>query len=267
MRRAALLAALLLMLVLAPRARAAPAITMSGSPVVEALVADLAYFYGHAVKHAPRFSLAGGDTNTGMADAARRVVDAGMVSRNLGPADPPGLVLTPLALSGICLFTNAANPVPGLTRAEIQDILAGRTTSWAQIPGSTRTDAIVSATLSPTVGGRAVFESVFVDAATPELYSPRTFATDDQLRDFVEQTPAAWGFADLALTRPVHRVTYDGVACNRTTIRLGTYPAQRPLGVVTRGRPRGALARFLRWAARSRTARRVITSRYVAVGQ
>jgi phosphate transport system substrate-binding protein len=190
-----------------------------------------------------------------------------MVSRNLGPGDPPGLVLTPLALSGICLFTNAANPVPNLTRAQIQDILAGRITTWAQIPGSTRTDAIVSATLDPTVGGRAVFESVFVDVATPELYAPRTFATDDQLRDFVEQTPAAWGFADLALTRPVHRMSYDGVPCNRTTIRRGTYPAQRPLGVVTRGRPRGKLARFLRWAAHSRAARRVISSRYVELGQ
>jgi phosphate transport system substrate-binding protein len=266
MIRAALLAALAL-LVLASRAQAAPAITMSGSPVAEAVVADLAYFYGHAVTGAPRFSLAGGDTDTGIADAARGVVDAGMVSRNLGPGDPPGLVLTPLALSGICLFTNSANPVPNLTRAQMQDILAGRITSWAQVPGSARTDAIVSATLSPTVGGRAVFESVFVDLTTPEVYSPRTFATDDQLRDFVEQTPAAWGFADLALTRPVHRVSYNGVPCDRTTIRLGTYPGQRPLGVVTRGRPRGALARFLRWAARSRTARRVITSRYIAVGQ
>lgn len=266
MIRAALIAALVL-LVLAPRAQAAPTITMSGSPVAEAVVADLAYFYGHAVRRPPRFSLTGGDTNTGISDAVRGIVTAGLVSRNLGPGDPPGLVLSPLALSGICLFTNKANPVPNLTRAEIQDILAGRITSWAQIPGATRTDAIVSATLSPAVGGRGVFESVFVDDTTPELYHPRTFATDDQLREFVEQTPAAWGFADLALTRPVHRVDYDGVACTRTTVRLGTYPAQRPLGVVTRGRPRGALARFLRWAAHSRTSRRVISSRYVELGQ
>jgi phosphate transport system substrate-binding protein len=191
------------------------------------------------------------------------VVDAGMVSRNLIAGDPHGLVLTPLALSGVCLITNRANPVPNLTFGQIQDIVAARVTNWAQVPGSARTDAIVPATLDQTAGARQVFDSVFVAVGTPELYAPRTFATADQLRDFVEQTPAAFGYADLALTASVDRPAYQGVACDRRTIRLGAYPAQRPLGVATRGRPRGALARFLRWAARSRTARRVIGSRYI----
>jgi phosphate transport system substrate-binding protein len=260
MRRAALLAAVLA-LVLAPRAHAAT-ITMSGSSVSEALVADLAYFYRHAVPHPPRFSLAGGGTGTGLADAARGVVDAGMVSRNLLPGDPRRLVLTPLALSGVCLITNRANPVPDLAFGQIQDIVAGRVTSWAQVPGSPRADPIVPATLN-VAGARDVFDSVFVAVSTPVLYTPRTFSTSGELRAFVEQTPAAFGYADLGLTAPVHAVDYQGVPCERRTIRSGAYPAQRPLGVVTRGRPRGALARFLRWARTSRTARRVIESRYV----
>jgi phosphate transport system substrate-binding protein len=259
-RRAALLAVLVALAAAAP-ARAAT-VTMSGSSVAEALIADLAYFYRHAVPHA-RFALSGGGTGTGIADAARGVVDAGMVSRNLVTGDPHGLVLTPLAVSGVCLITSRANPVPSLTSAQVQDIVAGRVTSWAQVPGSPRTDAIVPATLDQTAGARQVFDSVFVAVGTPELYAPRTFATAAQLRDFVEQTPAAFGYADLALTAPVHRLVYQGVACDRRTIGLGTYPAQRPLGVVTRGRPRGALARFLRWAATSRTARRVIDTRYI----
>jgi phosphate transport system substrate-binding protein len=260
MRRVVLLAALLLAAAAAP-ARAGT-ITMSGSSVAEALVADLAYFYGHQERHTPRFSLTGGGTGTGLADAARGVVDAGLVSRNLLPGDPHGLVLTPLALSGVCLITNRANPVPDIAFGTIQDIIAGRITSWAQVPGSSRTDPIVPGTLD-TAGARDVFNSVFVAVGTPVVYTPRTFDTAAQLRDFVEQTPAGFGYADLALTTTVHRLTYQGVACSRRTIRLGTYPAQRPLGVVTRGRPRGALARFLHWVARSRTARRVIDSRYV----
>jgi len=263
-RRAVLLAALLALTAAAP-ARATTTITMSGENVTEALVADLAYFYRHAVPHPPRFSLAGGETDTGLADAARGVVDAGLVSRNLLPGDPHGLVLTPLALSGVCLITNKANPVPGITFGQIQDIISGGITSWAQVPGSPRTDAIVPATLTQTSGARRVFDSVFVALTTLPLYTPRTFATSAQLRDFVEQTPGAFGYADLALTSPVHALTYQGVACDRQTIRLGSYPAQRPLGVVTRGKPRGALARFLRWAATSRTARRVITARYLPV--
>jgi phosphate transport system substrate-binding protein len=264
------LAAPLLIAVLAPaaaapgRAAAAPpAISMSGAAISRSMVADLAYFYSHAVRRPPRFSLVSSSTNAGIGDVARGIVQGAMVSRNLGATDPSGLVLTPFALSGVCLVTNRANPVPGITRAQLQDLVAGRVTSWSQIPGSPRTDAIVPVTLDQSTGTRLVFDSVFIDVDTPVAYAARTFDTSPQVRDFIEATPAALGYVDLASAGPLHRLAYQGVACNRDTIRSATYPAQRPLGVVTRGRPRGALARFLRWARTSRTAHRVVASRYV----
>jgi phosphate transport system substrate-binding protein len=257
-------AAVALALAAAPPAHAAtPTITMSGSSVAQAVLADLAYFYSHASRSAPRFSFVGGGTTIGITDVTRGVVDAGMVSRNLGATDPPGLVLTPFALSGVCLVTNRGNPVPGLTRAQVQDLVAGRVTSWTQVPGSTRTDTIVPAALDLTAGARLVFESVFVDPATVISYTPRTFALAAQVRDFVESTPASWGYVDLALAGRLHSMTYNGVPCNRATIRSGAYPAQRPLGVVTRGQPSRALKRFLHWATTSRKGREVIASRYI----
>jgi phosphate transport system substrate-binding protein len=262
MKWAALLGAVAVLAAATP-AHAAPTITMSGSVVTEALVADLAYFYRHAVRDPPRFSLTGGVTASGIADTQRGIVQGGLVARNLVPQDPKGLVLTTLALSGVCLVTDRANPVPGLTREQIQDIVAGRVTTWGQIPGSRRTDAIVPVALDPTTGSGQLFQTLFVDVDTPVVYRPVTLATDTQMRDYVEQTPAALGYVDLALTGSLHVVTYDGVGCTRATVKSGTYPAQRPLGVVTRGRPRGALARFLRWATTSRKARQVIATRYV----
>jgi phosphate transport system substrate-binding protein len=250
-------------LALAAPARAAPTISMSGSVVVKPLVADLAYFYRHAVRHPPRFSLTGGVTASGIADAQRRIVDAGMVARELTPADPPGLVLTRLALGGLCLVTNRANPVPAITRAQIQDIVAGRVTLWSQVPGSPRSDPIVPVGLAATTGSAQVFLSDFVDLDTPLAYRPVTLPTDPDVRDYVASTPAAFGYVDVALAAPLHAVAYEGIGCTRATIRAGTYPARRPLGVVTRGRPRGALARFLRWVRTSRKARQVIATRYV----
>lgn len=264
MRRAALLAAFVVTAALPATARAAtPTISMSGAPITQAVIADLAYFYRHAVPHPPRFSLVGGSTNSGIADATRGIVDAGMVSRNLGATDPPGLVLTPFALSGICLVTNRENPVPGITRAQLQDVVAGRVTNWSQVPGSARADAIVPVTLDFTTGTRLVFDSVFVDLATPVVYTPRTLENSAQARDLIQATPGAFGYVDLALAGPLHKLTYEGVPCTRETVRAGTYPAQRPLGVVTRGKPKGALKRFLRWVATSRKARSVIATRYV----
>jgi ABC-type phosphate transport system substrate-binding protein len=67
-------------------------------------------------------------------------------------------------------------------------------------------------------------------------YRPVTLATETQVRDYVQQTPAAFAYVDHALAGPLHVATDARVACTRATIRAGTYPAGRPLGVVTRGR-------------------------------
>jgi phosphate transport system substrate-binding protein len=267
MRRAAAMLTVAITLTVAAPARAAPTITMSGDVVVGALVADLAYFYQHAVTRAPHFSLSGGNTSTGIADAQRGVSTAGLVSRNLLPDDPPGLVLTPLAISGICLISNRANPIPQLTRAQIQDIVAARLTNWSQIPGSPRTDPIVPVGRSLATGAGQVFQSVFVDLTTPVAWQPVTLPTSAQVRDYVEQTPAGLGYVDLALTKPVHAIAYEGIGCTRATIKNNRYPARRPLGIVTRGRTRPALARFLHWARNSRTARRVIATRYIPLSE
>jgi phosphate transport system substrate-binding protein len=255
-----------LALLAAPSASAAPRlITMSGATPTGNLTADLAYFYRHSVRHPPRFSIVGGGTGTGISDVARGIVDIGLSSRPLEPTDPPGLVLSPIAKSGVCLATNRVNPVPGITRAQIQALVAGTLTSWTQFPGSARTDPIASVGLDERAGGRSVFISVFVDLATPIAYNPRTLATAAQERDFIRQTPTALGYIDLAYTGELHVVPYEGVPCARSTIRSGAYPAHRPLGFVTEGRPRGAVRRFVRWIRHSRTARRVIATRYVPV--
>ena len=258
------LAVVLLTAVVVPDAPAARrTITMSGSTPTGALTADLAYFYRHAVKRPPRFSIVGGGSGTGIADAARRIVDVGLASRELTPDDPAGLRLSPIALSGVCIVTNRANPVPGITRAQIQAWVAGTLTSWTQFPGSARTDAIQSVALDERAGARSVFLSVFVDLTTPITYQPRTLALAAQMRDYVRSTPAALGFVDLAYASALHSVPYEGVPCTRATVRSGTYPAHRPLAFVTRGRPRGEVRRFLRWIRHSKTARRVIATRYV----
>jgi phosphate transport system substrate-binding protein len=245
----------------APAAR--PTITLGGAQVVESLVADLAYFYRHAVRDAPRFTLTAGGTGAGIADTARHITDGGLVTRVLDAADPPGLVFTRLARSGVCLVSNRANPVATLSHAQLQDLVAGRVTSWSGFAGSKRTDAVTPVALAATTGTNRVFASAFVDDGTPVAWRPVTLLTSAQARDYVEQTPGAFGYVDLALTAQLHVIAYEGVGCTRQTVRDGTYAAALPIGIVTRGRPRGALARFLRWARSSPTAQRVIGTRYV----
>ncbi|RKQ93147.1 phosphate ABC transporter substrate-binding protein (PhoT family) [Solirubrobacter pauli] len=246
-----------------PATGAARTITMSGASPAQAVVADLAYFYRREHADAPRFSLVGGGTGTGIADAARGIVDAGLSGRALTAGDPPGLTFTPLALSAICLVTNPANRVPNLTHAQVQALAAGTISTWAEVPGAAGTAPIARVAFDVTSAARNVFLTTFVDLSTP-LAPATTFTASAQVRDFVAATPAAFGYVDLEFARRLHAVPYEGIACTRATLKDGRYPARRTLGFVTRGKPRPALARFLRWIATDATAKRVVRSRYVA---
>ncbi len=259
------LALALLVAALTPATASAqrPPIRMSGAVIATALTADLAFFYRREVRSPPRFELVGGRTTTGIADVARGVSDVGLSARALLPTDPPGLVFTPIARTGVCLVTNRANPVPGLSRAQLQDLVAARTTTWPQVPGSPLADPIVAAGVGVGAGTRTAFEASMLDPDTPQLNVQRTFVSSPQIRDFIKVTPNAWGYVDLAFAGDLHVIPFDGIPCTRATVASLTYPARTELGFVTRGRPKGRVARFIRWVRTAKKARRVIATRYV----
>jgi ABC-type phosphate transport system substrate-binding protein len=255
-------------LALAAPGSAAPAATIdvSGSTTALPLVADLAFFYRQEVRRPPRFTIVGGGSEAGVSDVSRGIVDVAMVSRARLPDDPRRLVFAPFAASAICLVTHRSNPVPGFGRAQLQGLVGGSLTSWPQIAGARRAGPIVPAAFAPGTAAISVFLSTFVDEATEIGYAPRSFSTAAQMRAFVRATPAAWGYVDLAFTGGLHVVPYEGVPCTRATVADRSYPGRRELSLVTRGAPSRTVARFLRWMRTSRTARRVIATRYVRVG-
>ena len=238
-------------------------ISLSGSNVALPLVADLAFYYRRAVRHPPRFTLTGGGSAAGLSDAARGIVDVGLTIRPPSPDDPGGLVRSRLAASGVCIVTNRANPIPSLNRAQIQDLVSGRVTVWEHVAGAPMTGPIAPAAPGPSTGQRSVFVSTFVDLETPLAYQPRTFSTPQQVRFYVLGTPGAWGYVDFAFTRGLHVVPYEGVSCSRASIAAGTYPGGSEIAFVTRGAPRSAAARFIRWARTSAVARKIVRTRYV----
>ena len=126
------------------------------------------------------------------------------------------------------------------------------------MPGAARTDAIAPVALDAGSGAASVFEQVFIDAGTPVAWNPTTVLTNAQARDTIAATPAAFGYVDLAFASRLHTLTYEGVPCTRATIASGAYPAQRPLAIVTKGPPRGAVKRFIDWVHRSAKARHAL---------
>jgi hypothetical protein len=91
----------------------APAtIALSGSSQAGAKVAKVL----RERPHATSFQLVGGGTGMGLADAARGIVDAGLVDRALTSTDPPGLVFTPFAGSDTLGFVTRGAPPQELAR-------------------------------------------------------------------------------------------------------------------------------------------------------
>jgi hypothetical protein len=91
---------------------APPTIALSGSSTAGAEVAEVL----QSREHATRFQLVGGGTDMGLADAARGIVDAGLVDRPLTATDPPGLVFTPFAGSDTVGFVTRGAPPEELAR-------------------------------------------------------------------------------------------------------------------------------------------------------
>ena len=130
-------------------------ITLSGSSAAGAEVAEVLANRPHAT----RFQLVGGGTDMGLADAARGIVDAGLVDRPLVQTDPPGLVFTPFANSATLGFVTRGAPPEDLARI-LRWIADSATPSacgyihdrpWSRRPPSTRswTSTVATTTWRP----------------------------------------------------------------------------------------------------------------------
>jgi hypothetical protein len=94
-----------------------------GSPAPDVIALSGSSSAGQAVAevlrgrpHMTSFQLVGGGTDMGVADAARGIVDAGLVDRPLTATDPPGLVFTPFAGSATVGFVTRGAPPESLAR-------------------------------------------------------------------------------------------------------------------------------------------------------
>jgi phosphate transport system substrate-binding protein len=266
--RSALLAAMLAFPAAAgaePRAVAAQqAVTLAGAPALQPLLADLIWFYRQEARRPPGFVLRGGGTTDGLREVRRGLVQIGLADRAPGPADPPGLQLTRIASGGACLITNTANPVPGVKRAQVVDLLDERVAAWESLPGAVARGVPEFAT--EAARGFAAFAAVRTPLAgppPPEREVSRTFSSGTVLRQWIAAGPLRYGFAGPLFSSGVHVVPVDGVPCSRTTIGDGSYPLTRPVAFVTRGAPRGEAARFIRWVRTSARARSAISRVYV----
>ena len=105
-------------------------IVVAGSSSVTPVMEKLKEAYA-ALNPNAEIEIQQSDSTTGMQSAIDGVCDIGMASRDLKDSElEAGLTGTTIAMDGIAIIVNPANPVDSMTVEEIEQIFTGAVTSW-----------------------------------------------------------------------------------------------------------------------------------------
>jgi phosphate transport system substrate-binding protein len=183
-----------------------------------------------------------GGTGVGLRRVLAGEVDVAGVSRSLTAAE---LAHKPyfqiIGYDGLAVFVNEANPVRDLTRAQLRAAFTGAADSWRDLGG--KPVKIVPCT-ERLDSERATVEA-FRDLALGGVAYGKVIEREDpsDCLALVAREPGGIAAASRAYAAPGARaVTVDGLAPLPAHVRASRYALTRPLLLVAREPPRGAVA-------------------------
>ncbi len=146
-----------------------------------------------------------------------------------------------IGYDALAVYVNAANPVRELSRAQLQAIFTGAAASWKDVGG--RPIRILPCT-ERLDSERATLEAFRALALGGAAYGKTTQREDPaDCVAVVAREPGGIAAATVAYAVPgVRTVTVDGVDPLPVHVRASRYPLTRPLLLVAREPPQGALA-------------------------
>ena len=174
---------------------------------------------------------------------------------------------TDLAIDGVAVIVNAANPVRDLSLAEVREIFAGYRRDWSMVQDAAR-GTVQVVVREYGEGTQMVFDRQ-VMGETPCSASAVVMPTAETVINYVALHPEAIAYIASGRFDPVQQtavraVALDGNVLSAESLLDGTYPLSRNLHVIARQQPTGELRDFLIWM-RSDEARQIAESMGYAV--
>jgi phosphate transport system substrate-binding protein len=220
----------------APAPAAPYTIAIGGStsvnPLMEMLIAD----YEKARSNV-KFTVSATGSGDGIKGAAAGTYEIGMSSRELTPAEiGTGLEELVIAIDGIAVVLNNANPVASLSMDQIKDIYTGKITRWEQLGASVgrKTGGIAVISREPGSGTRGAFEELlkFQDQLVKGAIE---FDGTGAIKAEVSRNADAIGYISLgSLDNTVKPLNVGDVAPTTANVVSGSYKIARPFILVTR---------------------------------
>jgi phosphate transport system substrate-binding protein len=202
----------------------------------------------------------GRGTNAGLEAARRREVDVAGVLRQLTAAEKAELRWELVGHDALGVFVTNANPVRGLTRAQIEGIFTGKVGSWRELGGA---DVPVVPVTEVKTGGRGTVQELRRIALRGAEYGPTVEYEDapDCLLH-VARDPGAVTAASMSMAIPgVRALAIDGVPSDGAGVRSGAYLLGRPMYLVA-AKPAAPAVEALLAVMRSREVQAVVARRF-----
>jgi len=227
-------------------------VTITGSTAMAPLLQSLSAEY-HQTHPYMTFSVGAQGSALGLAMVQQGTADLGMVARELTGDDlfdPASgrrrLWSTVIARDGIAIIVNPQNPLSELRAAQLQALMTGEITRWADVGWNDPEDVQV-VSREDGAATRMVFESLALHDSEPTL-NAIVMPTSEAMAQFVAQHRGAIGYLSMGLADGnVKTLALNGVYPTPATVEDGTYPLVRPLLLVSGKEPQGEIGSFLRW--------------------
>ncbi len=197
------------------------------------------------------FDIAAEGSTTGIAAIIDGTAQIGMSSRRAKPgevsaASAKGVNMKPtiVAYDGIAVIVNAANPIKGLTKKQVEQIFTGEVTDWSAVGGSGGKISIY--TRNTSSGTYSDFKEL---AMKKRDYAPSSqkMAGNEQIASEVGKNLNGVGYVGLAYTKAggIKVMPIDGATPSVQSVLGKTYPYARPTFYYTNGEPSGLAKEFL----------------------
>jgi phosphate transport system substrate-binding protein len=233
-----------------PGTAATQKLVLTGSSTIAPLAAEIGKRF-ESLHPNVRVDVQTGGSSRGVNDARAGLADIGMTSRAL-KADEAELKSFTIALDGISIILNAANPVTALDKQQIRAIFTGKIGNWNQVGGGDAPITVVN-----KAEGRSTLELFlhYFDLENTDILAQVVIGDNQQGIKTVAGNPHAIGYVSVGAAEyeaghgvSIKLLPLDGIAASVANVRNRSFPLSRPLNLVTQTDPSGIAKIFIDFA-------------------
>ncbi|MFQ3578602.1 MAG: PstS family phosphate ABC transporter substrate-binding protein [Bacteroidales bacterium] len=204
------------------------------------------------IKSGANISVRGGGSGVGIVSLIEGTCDVALASRAMRDSemqkaisrgrDPKAFVV---AMDGIAVIVNKANPVTNLTSQQVKDIYTGKISNWSKLGGPNKKIVVISR--DSASGTYEAFNTLALGGAKvrPDALMQ---ASSQGVLNMVAKTPYAIGYVGagfVGASEEVKGLTIDNIEVSKKNVLSKKYLYSRPLYMYTNGQPMGSLKEYI----------------------